>query len=195
MKNKHLNTIGSLINHMVQKIDSLHLEVILVLLKNKIHLREIARNLGESHSTILRKINELTKENIIEADVQGKNRIYSLKNNLKAKSMIYMAENYKLTKLLKKYPKLTVILDEVQKKAGEKLVVIFGSYAKFLPRQDSDIDIFIETKNKKIKNTIKEINSKLSIKIGLFDKNSLLIKEIIKNHVILRGVEEFYERT
>ena len=30
-----------------------------------LHLREIARSIGESHSTILRKINELVKENII----------------------------------------------------------------------------------------------------------------------------------
>ena len=41
---------------------------------------------------------------------------------------------------------------------------------------------------------VKETNSKLSIKIGKFDTKSLLIKEIIKNHIIIRGVEEFYER-
>ena len=41
---------------------------------------------------------------------------------------------------------------------------------------------------------MKEINSKLSIKIGKFDTKSLLIKEIIKNHVIIRGLEDFYER-
>ena len=49
-------------------------------------------------------------------------------------------------------------------------------------------------KKKHEKNKIKELNSKLSIKIGDFDVNSLLIKEIIKNHVIIRGVEEFYTK-
>jgi|TARA_Y100000034_G_scaffold126632_1_gene178135 predicted nucleotidyltransferase len=180
---------------MVQKIDSLHLEVILILIRNKIHLREIARILGESHSTILRKLNELIKRNIIETEPQGKNKLYSLKNNLMAKSTIYMAENYKLTKLLKEYPKLSIILDEVSKKTDDKLIILFGSYAKFSANNNSDIDIFIETGSRKVKDTIKEINSKLSVKIGPFDKDSFLIKEIIKNHVILRGVEEFYERT
>ena len=191
---KPLNTPGSLMEHMVQKIDSLHLDTILVLLKGKIHLREIARLLGESHSTILRKLNKLIKENIIEAEIQGKNKLYSLKDNLMARSIIYMAENYKLIKLLKEYPKLAIILTEVSKRIDEKLIVIFGSYAKFSAKPNSDIDIFIETKSRKVKDTAKEINSKLSIKIGPLDKNSLLIKEIIKNHMILKGVEEFYNK-
>lgn len=181
--------------HMVQKIDNIHLEIVLTLIKNKTHLRELARILDESHSTILRKINELTKESIIESEQQGKNKIYSLKNNLIARSFVYMAENYKLAKLLKEYPKLSIILDNVQNKSDEKLIVIFGSYSKFSAKQDSDIDIFIETSNQKVKKTIEEINSKLSVKIGPFDKNSPLIKEIIKNHVILKGVEEFYEKS
>jgi len=180
---------------MVQKIDSLHLDTVLILLRGKIHLREIARLLGESHSTILRKLNELIKENVIEAEFQGKNKLYSLKNNLMGRSTIYMAENYKLTKLLKEYPKLSIILSEVSKKTDEKVIMIFGSYAKFLAKPNSDIDIFIETKSRKVKDIVKEINSKLSVKIGPMDKDSLLIKEIIKNHVILKGVEEFYERT
>ena len=60
--------------------------------------------------------------------------------------------------------------------------------------QDSDIDIYLETANNKIKNKVKDINSKLSIKIGEFDTSSLLIREIIKNHIIIRGIEEYYER-
>jgi len=181
--------------HMVQKIDSLHLKIILILIKNRIHLREIARVLGESHSTILRKLNELINENIIESEQQGKNKLYSLKNNLITKSMVYMAENYKLIKLLKEYPKLEIILKDITKKTDVKLIIIFGSYAKFSAKSNSDIDIFIETKSRKVKDIVKKINSKLSVKIGPLDKNSLLIKEIIKNHVILKGVEEFYERT
>jgi len=179
---------------MVQKIDSLHLDTILILLKGKIHLRELARILGESHSTILRKLNELIKENFIEAETQGKNKLYSLKNNLATRSTVYMAENYKLTKLIKEYPKLSIILNEVSKKTNEKLIILFGSYAKFSAKPNSDIDIFIETRSRKVKDRIREINSKLSIKIGPFEKSSLLIKEIIKSHVILKGVEEFYER-
>ena len=191
---KPLNTYGSLMRHMVQKIDSIHLDVVLLLLKGKIHLREIARILGESHSTILRKLNKLIKENTIEAEQQGKNKLYSLKKNIVTKSIVYMAEHYKLIKLLREYPKLSIIFEDVIKKTDERLIVLFGSYAKFSAKPNSDIDIFIETKSRKVKDVVKEINSKLSVKIGPFDKNSLLIKEIIKNHIILRGTEEFYNK-
>ena len=75
------------------------------------------------------------------------------------------------------------------------MIVLFGSYAKDTVKKDSDIDVYMETTNNKIKNKLQEINSKLSIKIGEFNTNSLLIKEIIKNHVIVRGIEEFYEKT
>jgi len=179
--------------HMVQN-KNIELEVILNLIKNNSHLREIARSIKESHSTVSRKINELVKENIIDYKKQGKNKIFFIKNNLKAKNYIYSAEIYKLNKLLKKHPKLLIIFEDIKKNFSKAIIILFGSYAKGNEKSNSDIDIYLETTDNKIKNKIKELNSKLSIKIGEFDMNLLLIKEIIKNHVIIRGVEDFYER-
>ena len=181
--------------HMVHNKNNLELEIILVLLKNKVHLREIARTLNESHSTILRKINRLVKENILDYKKEGKNKIFFIKNNLRAKNYIYSAEIYKLNKLLNKHPELAIIFDDIKKNFQKGIIILFGSYAKGNPKHDSDIDIYLETNDNKINNKVKEINSKLSIKIGKFDTNSLLIKEIIKNHIIIKGLEEFYERT
>jgi len=76
-----------------------------------------------------------------------------------------------------------------------KLAILFGSYSKGLAKQDSDTDIYIETDNKKIKKELESIDSRLSIKIGEFSADNLLIKEIIKNHVIIKGVEDYYEKT
>src|SRR3989344_4713423 len=123
--------------HMVQNKNNLELEIILVLLKNKSHLREIARTLNESHSTIF---------------------------------------------------------EDIKKNFPKGMIILFGSYAKGTPKKDSDIDIYLETNDNNIKAKVKEINSRLSIKIGKFDTKSLLIKEIIKNHIIIRGLEDFYER-
>ena len=58
----------------------------------------------------------------------------------------------------------------------------------------SDIDIFVETEKREIKKELELINSRLSIKIGKYDKKNLLIKEIEKNHVIIKGGELFYEK-
>ena len=42
---------------------------------------------------------------------------------------------------------------------------------------------------------MKDIDSRLSVKIGRYDKESLLIKEIQKSHIVIKGVEEYYEKT
>lgn len=173
---------------------NVELEIILWLIKENSHLRGIARSIKESHSTVLRKLNELVKENIIDYKKEGKNKIFSLKNNIKAKNYVYSAEIYKLNKLLRRYSELSVTFEDIKKDFPKGMIILFGSYAKGNPKPDSDIDIYLETKENKLKNKIKELNSKLSIKIGKFDVSSLLIKEIIKNHVVIRGVEEFYER-
>lgn len=179
---------------MVQNKNNLELEIILVLLKNKTHLREIARILYEPHSTILRRINELIKDNILDYKKEGKNKIFFIKNNLNAKNYVYSAEIHKLNKILKKHPKLSIILEDIKKNFPKGMIILFGSYAKNNVKKSSDIDIYLETSDNKIKNKLKELNSKLSIKIGKFDIKSLLIKEIIKNHIIIRGLENFYER-
>ena len=119
---------------------------------------------------------------------------FFLKKNLVARNYIYKAELNKLTKLLRKHPELGVIFEEILNKTDEKLVMLFGSYAKGLEKKDSDIDIYIETKNRRIKERVEDINSRIKVKLGAFNKKSLLIKEIIKDHIIIRGVEEFYEK-
>ncbi len=178
--------------HMVQKRD-INSEIILTLLKNDRHLREISRILAVPHATILRRLNLLVKEGVLDFSFNGRNKVFSIKNNLQARNYIYNAERYKLNLLLERYPKLSIILNEIIKET-KGLVVLFGSYAKFCADKNSDIDIYIDTLDKKTKSKIESINSKINIKIGRFDKNSLLIKEIIKEHIILRGGELFYEK-
>lgn len=181
--------------HMVQNRDSLYSEIILLLLKEESHVRGIATALKESHSTVLRRLNELVKGNILDYKMKGKNKVFFIKKNLQAKNYVFNTERYKLIKLLRKYPKLNIIIDDVLKKTDERLVILFGSYAKFRAKNDSDIDVYVDTKNRKVKKEIESVNSKIKVKIGSFDIRSELIKEIIRNHIILRGIEEFYEKT
>jgi predicted nucleotidyltransferase len=180
--------------HMVQNRDNLELEIIESLLRKENHVRSIAKQLNESHSTVSRKLINLKKENVIDSRKEGKNKIFFLKQNFVTKSYILQAELYKSIKLLSKYPELSVIFEEILKKTDEKLIVLFGSYAKGLAKNDSGIDIYIETKSRNIKKSIEEIHSRINVKIGVFDTKSPLIKEIIKDHVIIKGIEIFYEK-
>lgn len=185
-------------NHMVQKYTNtrnIEFEIILALIKGQSHVREIARAIGEPHPTIIRKLKFLMHENAIDYRQEGKNKVFFIKKTLQGKHYVFSAEKYKVLKLLRKYPKLGIILEDILKMTNERLVILFGSYAKFSAKEDSDIDIYIETQDQKIRHKIKELYSKVNIKTGVFDTSSLLIKEIIKNHVIIKGIEEFYERS
>ena len=179
---------------MVQNKDNVNSEIILLLLKGENHLRCIAKQLNESHSTVLRKLDNLVKENVLDYKKEGKNKVFFIRKNLQAKSYVFNAEIYKMIKLLKRYPEMSIIINDLLKK-NESLIILFGSYAKFSAKPDSDIDIYAETRRRKVKEELESVHSKIKVKIGDFDMDSQLIKEIIKNHIILRGVEAFYEKT
>lgn len=180
---------------MVQNWDNITMEILLLLLRGENHLRNIARELNMSHSTVQRKLLELVKEQIVESKTEGKNKIFWIKKNMIAKTSVYAAEQYKVMKLFQQYPELSIITEDILKKTSQHMVILFGSYAKSIAKKESDIDIYIDTTSKKMKEEVENINSKIRVKIGEFDTSSLLIKEIVKNHIIFKGVEEFYAKT
>ena len=187
-------TNGSNMRHMVHNRDNLDL-IILLLLREPTHVRGIAKRLGESHSTIQRRLNELVKENVLDHKREGRNKVFFIKKSLKAKNYVFNAEHYKQIMLLRTYPKLNVIAEEILRKCNGRMIIIFGSYAKFKAKTDSDIDVYVETEDTQAKAEVESIHSKINVKTGKFDLNSELVKEIVKDHVILKGVEDFYEKT
>ena len=168
-------------------------EIILNLLKSSNHLRQIAKDMDINHMTIKRALGVLIKENVLDVKKQGKNNIYSIKKTLEAKNFALMAEIYKLNNLIKAHPELKQSLKSLNN-IPINLIVIFGSYAKGQETKNSDIDIYIETARSKIKKEASKINSKFSVKIGEYNRENLLIKEIEKSHIIVKGVGIFYEK-
>ncbi len=77
--------------------------------------------------------------------------------------------------------------------------LIFGSYAKGLEKKDSDLDIFITGNYDK--NEIRKISELYGIEINIkayprqiFEKEikkDMLIKEIVKDHIIFQDAEGF----
>jgi len=171
--------------HMEQK--SYKLEIIRVLLRENSHIRGIAKKLNINHMMIVRKIKELSKENVVDFTQEGKNQTYFLKKTAESQAYVFIAEKYNLIKTIAKSPGLRNLIEKIQRDKRIKLAVLFGSYA-------NDIDIFIESKDKNLKKELALIDSKLSIKIGTYNKENNLIKEIDKNHVIIKGVEYYYEK-
>lgn len=169
-------------------------EVLLSLLKKEMRGRELSRELNTSLTRIQSILNELRNSHVLDYRTEGKNHVFFIKRNLMAKMLILNAENYKLTKIFEKYPTLEILFGSIIKKFPNKLIILFGSYAKFIPKEDSDIDIYVDTDERRVKDEMELLNSSLSVKIGSFNKDDLLIKEIIKNHAIIQGAEIFYEK-
>ena len=168
------------------------LEIVNELLKMESHVRRLAKELGVNHMTISRKIKELENENVVDFKEEGKNKKYFLKKTIEAKNYAFSTENYKLNQLLKRHPSLREIVEKLKKNKGVELAVLFGSYAKGDPKKESDIDVYVENATAETKKEIKLLNSKIHLQVGKYAENPL-IKEIEKNHVIIKGVEIYYE--
>ncbi len=171
------------------------MEIVNELIRGPNHVRGIAKRIGTNHMNVSRKLKDLSEGNVVDYGEKGKNKTYFLKKGAEARTYVFMAENYRLTRALRKYPELRRITDRIQKDRRIKLAVLFGSYAKGTAKQDSDIDIYMETNNRGIKRDIELAHTRLSVKTGKFDPDSLMAKEIVKSHVIIKGAEEFYEKT
>src|SRR3989338_5215928 len=82
-------SIGSNMIHMVHNRDNLDLEIVLLLLRVDNHLRGIAKQLNESHSTVLRKLDKLLKENVVDYKREGKNKVFFVRKTLQAKNYVF----------------------------------------------------------------------------------------------------------
>lgn len=172
---------------MFQKQNNLDLEVILALLKGESHLRALSKSIDSPPATVKRSVERLISHNALDARRSGRNRILSLRKTIESKEYVLAAEHYKVLKCFRRYPYLAPVAERLLA-SSKGMLILFGSHANFTAKKDSDIDIYCEKPQQ-------GIDDRISIKSGSFDISSPLIKEIILNHVILRGVEEFYERT
>ncbi|MBU0459752.1 MAG: nucleotidyltransferase domain-containing protein [Nanoarchaeota archaeon] len=169
-------------------------KLILELVRGELHGRALVKLIRIPQATVQRKLIQLEKENVLDAKIEGRNKVYFIKKGFSAKKYIFNAENDKFLELIDRYPFLEPIIEDVLKKCSGEMIILFGSYAKFTSTSKSDIDLYVETNNRKMKADLENIHSKLNVKMGLFNPNDLLIREIIKNHVVIRGEEEFYEK-
>lgn len=170
-------------------------EIVALLQQADLHPRGLAEKLQTNHMTVARKLRRLVDENIADCRTEGKNNVYFLKQSIEGRNAAMIAEIYKQSRIVSTYPVLRGIFQAVQEMREVPLALLYGSYAKGLPKKNSDIDIYIETLNPNVKKQLLQRHSLLSVKIGEFDPKSLLIKEIIKDHVIIKGVEVYFDKT
>lgn len=171
------------------------IKIVALLLRGDSHPRKLAKDLDISHTTVLRRLKGLLDGNVVDFRMEGKNRTYFLKKTLEARVHVYVTEWYALGSLIEDAPHLRSVIRTIQERRDIPLAVIFGSYAKGTANEKSDVDLYIEADDREVKRELERCYSKLSVKIGAWDPENLLIQEIAKNHIIVKGVERYYEKT
>ncbi|MFH1317026.1 MAG: nucleotidyltransferase domain-containing protein [Candidatus Woesearchaeota archaeon] len=164
----------------------------------RIYGRELSRKLKMNQKTVSNSLNRLEKEDFLKFETQGKNKYYFLnQHNTQIKEVIKMAEINKKLVFLGKYKPLKELINKIENRATG-ILALFGSYAGGSAHKESDIDLFLIGKISKVDDLEDSYNKKINIVKSTktkFNKNENFIKEVIKNHVILKGVEGFIELT
>lgn len=152
-----------------------------------------------SHKNIALVLDTLEKKWIVHSRQVGRIRYYSLNTaNPILKDVIIMGEISKKIGFFEKYPKIAQLF-----KHDDRIVGVFGSYARSQEKKDSDVDLFVIGK-KMDDDYDKEgsiFGSGVSVKYfsenewkTLLKMRNNLCKEIIKNHLIIFGFEQFIDR-
>jgi len=165
------------------------------------YIREVEKLLIISPRTAQLILEDLENKGITESKVKGKTKTYKIKTNELTKRYLAFVEDYKTIAFLGKDLMIKEIIEKITPHI-EGIGIIFGSYAKGLERKESDLDIFIAGNYDKeeIRKISKNLGVEMSIKnypLKTFEKNlkrDVLIREILKNHIVFKNTEEFIQR-
>ncbi|MCW3985518.1 MAG: nucleotidyltransferase domain-containing protein [Candidatus Bathyarchaeota archaeon] len=169
-----------------------------------LHVRAMAKQLNTSHVTLLPHLKKLEKNKILISRKVGKNKEHLLNsNNILTKDYLSVSEKLEAIKYLQKNFLIKKISQHLINVNVQCAIVLFGSYAKDYVTEASDIDLFYlgklsENQIMEIKKIGKIYGKEINIKtstIKNFNEGLItgdtLIKEIVKNHIILQNPDLF----
>jgi uncharacterized protein len=185
----------------VNKLSETHLKVISLFTRGykvEYYIREVEKLLKISSRTALLTLNDLEKRQILESTTRGKIRLFKIQPSLITKEYFSLCEVYKRIHFFEKNQLVREIMEKLIPHV-EGITVIFGSYAKGLQKEDSDLDILVVgTHDKK---RIREIEKTYGISINIkqyptniFKKElhkDTLLKEVVANHIVISGIDDF----
>jgi len=189
---------------MLTKVNDTDLRILSLFTKGyekEYYIREAEKLLNVSSRTALVTLAKLEKKGILESKTKGKNKTYTIKKSSLSREYLLLTEQYKRIQFLEK----NHLIKEVLEKADEfiqGIIIIFGSYAKGIQKEGSDLDLFIvgTFDEKKIKEAGHKYGLDINIKsypMNIFEKeirDDILLKEIIENHILIKDAEGFVRR-
>ncbi|MBS3071948.1 nucleotidyltransferase domain-containing protein [Candidatus Pacearchaeota archaeon] len=192
---------------MVETINNIKLGIINLFRSsyfNQFHIREMAKLIGKSHVSLLPHLKSFEKDKILTSKEVGKSRVYSLNlENNQVREFLSLSEKKETLNLLNKEFLIKKLYDEFLNLNLNGCSVLFGSYASSTHNKESDIDLLYigelkESEKKRIKQFGKTYNREIhltSMNLKKFkeqlSKQGALIKEIVRNHIILYNHDIF----
>ncbi len=169
-----------------------------------IHVRELSRALKAGMPTVAHHIKSLEKEKLIFRKKEGRN--VKLYLNYRSDSIIpnlYAVEYARLNELSGKVG--NSIFEFIRQLANKPLLtILFGSYAKGMHTERSDIDVFLVFNNvdrEDVESKIKLVKYKYGVEISpvyvtfsefrqkFFNETDKFMQEIKQNRIIIQGIE------
>lgn len=178
---------------MLQKSNTIKIASIFFLESNKEHyLKQVSRKSKLAHTSVKKILDELKKQGIIKEKTYTKGS---------RKFPVYFAdtqnkkylENKKILNLHNIY--ISGIIEYLNNKIMPSVIVLFGSYLRAEDTENSDIDLFIESKEENL--DLHKFEKKLGRKIqchfkeNFNDYNPEIKNNIINGHVLSGYLEVF----
>jgi len=165
------------------------------------YIREVGKLLKISPRTAQLILEGLEDKGVIESKTKGKIKTYKIKLSEFTKKYLVFVEQYKAISFLEN----NLILKEIIEKITPNMKgigIVFGSYARGTQNKESDLDIFVagDYNREEIKKVSRNLGVDISVKCyptKTFEKNinrDILLKEILKNHVVFVKVEQFIQK-
>ena len=134
-------------NHVEQNLTN----EIISLFREDFHTRAIAERLASNHATVRAETPRSYKRQYCRFSGWREKTKYSPSRTIEGRNAAIIAEMYKQSIAVSRYPVLRGIIRAVQDMPEIPLALLYGRYAKGLAKKDSDIDLFIETLNTSLK--------------------------------------------
>ncbi|MEK6909099.1 MAG: nucleotidyltransferase domain-containing protein [Nanoarchaeota archaeon] len=192
---------------MVENINTIKLELIGLFRSNyfsQFHIREMAKLIGKSHVSLLPHLKSFEDNKILLSHIVGKSKVYSLNlDNNEVREFLSLSEKKETLELLRKELFIKKLYNEFFSLDLNGCLILFGSYASLTHTKESDIDLLYigeikEGEKKKIKDFGKVYSKEIhliSMNLVQFkeqlSKQGILIKETVKNHIILYNHDIF----
>jgi len=159
--------------------------------KKSLFFREIVKKSGVSVGGVQKVLSD--SDFLFDKKVRGRNTYYSIKKGVLGELFVRLIESERAILFIRKNPFLKDFLEKI---SYEKIpCLIFGSYASFTNKRNSDLDLFVLGEK-----NLPEHLSPVELHIVRARKkdmkkfiNEKLIKEIRKNHIFISGFDFFME--